>query len=134
MRCFVSDNRDYRTDNKGSHLSEVRVRVCKELFDIDLPHIIRPLWTPEKCIKLLQNSGFRDVKIEKHLFRTEKISDNYASAQIENEFYPRGNPLLNLSQAQKELLQAEFTKAVDFLIAKEGIWQEAINLYVKARK
>ena len=91
----------------------MRVRVCKELFDIDLPHIIRPLWTPEKCIKLLQNSGFRDVEIEKHLFRTEKISDNYASAQIENEFYPRGNPLLNLSQAQKELLQAEFTKAVD---------------------
>lgn len=119
---------------KGSHLSEVRVRVCQELFNIDLPHIIRPLWTPQKCIKLLQDSGFQNIEITESLFRTEKINPNYASAQIENEFYPRGNPLINLSQEQKELLQVEFTKAVDLLIKESGIWQKSMNLYVKARK
>ena len=119
---------------KGSHLSEVRVKVCRELFNIELPHIIRPLWTQEKCTKLLQDAGFHNIEIEKHLFRTEKINPNYASVQIENEFYPRGNPLLNLSPAQKELLQAEYTKAVDRLIARQGESQEAINLYVKAWK
>ncbi len=124
----------FTSSNKGSHLSEIRVKVCKELFDIDLPHIIRPLWTTEKCTQLLQDSGFRDIEIEKHLFRTEKINPNYASAQIENEFYPRGNPLLNLSQEQKELLQAEYTKAVNRLIAEQGVWHEAINLYIKASK
>lgn len=124
----------FTASNKGSHLSEIRVKVCRELFNIELPHIIRPLWTPEKCTKLLQESGFRDIKIEKHLFRTEKINSNYASARIENEFYPRGNPLIDLSPEQKELLQAEFTKAVDLLIAEQGIWQEAVNFYVKARK
>lgn len=124
----------FTSSNKGSHLSEVRVRVCKDLFGIDLPHIIRPLWTPEKCTKLLQNSGFRNVEIEKHLFRREKIGDDYGFAQIEKEFYPRGNPLLSLSEAQKQLLQTEYKKAVDQLIVEQGIWQEAINLYVKGWK
>jgi ubiquinone/menaquinone biosynthesis C-methylase UbiE len=124
----------FTSSSKGSHLSEVRVRVCKDLLGIDLPHIIRPLWTPEKCTKLLQNSGFQNIEIKKHLFRREKINDNYGSTQIEKEFYPRGNPLLNLSEAQKQLLQTEYKKAVDRLIAKQGIWQEAINLYVKAWK
>lgn len=127
--CFA-----FTSSNKGSHLSEVRVRVCKDLFDIDLPHIIRPLWTPEKCTKLLQNSGFQNIEIKKHLFRREKIDYNYGSTQIENEFYPRGNPLLDLSKAQKKILQAEYKKAVGQLIADRGIWQEAINLYVKAWK
>lgn len=119
---------------KGSHLSEVRVRICQELFNIDLPHIIRPLWTPQKCTKLLQDSGFHNIEIVEHLFRTEKINPNYPSAKIENEFYPRGNPLIDLSQEQKELLQAEFTKVVDRIVAESGIWQKSMNLYVKARK
>jgi arsenite methyltransferase len=124
----------FTSSNKGSHLSEVRVKVCEDLFGIDLPQIIRPLWTPEKCTKLLQNSGFQNTEIEKHLFRREKINDNYGSTQMEKEFYPRGNPLLNLSEAQKQLLQTEYKKAVDQLITEQGIWQEAINLYVKAWK
>ena len=124
----------FTSSNKGSHLSELRVRLCKDLFDIDLPHIIRPLWTADKCTKLLRDSGFQNIEIEQHLFRREKINDNYASTQIEQEFYPRGNPLLNLSEARKQLLQAQYTKAVEGLIAEQGVWQEAINLYVKASK
>lgn len=124
----------FTSSNKGSHLSEVRVRLCKDLFGINLPHIIRPLWTPEKCTKLLQNSGFQNIEIEKHFFRREKIDYDYGSTQIENEFYPRGNPLLNLSESQKKLLQAEYKKAVEKLITEQGIWQEAISLYVKAWK
>jgi hypothetical protein len=115
-------------------LAEIRVKVCQDLFGINLPHIIRPLWTPEKCCKLLQKSNFRDIKIEKHLYSKSKISENYGSARIEQEFYPRGNPLLNLSPAQKELLQAEYQKAVGQLIDDQGVWQESINLYVKAFK
>lgn len=124
----------FTSPEKGSHLSEVRVKVCQDLFDIDLPHIIRPLWTPEKCTKLLKDSGFQNIEITKQLFRTEKINPNYASAQIENEFYPRGNPLTDLSQEQRQLLQAEFTKAVDHLLEESGVWQKSMNLYVKARK
>ena len=125
--CFA-----FTTPDKKSHLAEVRVQVCKDLFDIDLPHIIRPLWTPEKCHDLLQQSGFKDIAIERYLYSRTKIGNNYNSTKLEREFYPRGNPLSNLSEAQKELLQVEYAKAVTQLIAEQGVWQENNNLYVKA--
>ena len=124
----------FTTPDKSSYLADVRVKVCQDLFGIDLPHIIRPLWTPEKCHTILQKSGFQNIEIEKHQYRRYKIDKNYGSTRMEKEFYPRGNPLLNLSEAQKELLQAEYKKAVDQLIANQGVWQEATNLYVKAGK
>ena len=122
----------FTTPDKTSHLAEIRVKVCQDLFKIDLPHIIRPLWTPENCRTLLQKSGFQGVEIEKHQYSRSKIDKNYGSVRIEREFYPRGNPLLNLSEAQKERLQAAYKKAVDQLIVDQGIWQESTNLYVKA--
>lgn len=124
----------FTTPDKSSNLAEIRVKVCQDLFGINLPHIIRPLWTPEKCRKLLQESGFRDIEIEKHLYSKSKINENYGSARIEQEFYPRGNPLSNLSTAQADLLQAEYQRAVKQLIADRGEWQENMNLYIKARK
>ena len=127
--CFA-----FTTPDKKSYLAQVKVRVCQDLFGIDLPHIIRPLWTPTKCRNLLQQSGFKNIAIEKHLYSRTKIGDNYSFTRLEREFYPRGNPLSNLSEAQKELLQVEYTKAVTQLIAGRGVWQEANNLYVKAYK
>ena len=127
--CFA-----FTTPHKSSYLADVRVKLCQNLLGINLPHIIRPLWTSEKCQILLQKSGFQNIEIEKHQYQRYKIDRNYASTRIEKEFYPRGNPLLNLSKVQKELLQAEYKKAVDRLIAEQGIWQEVINLYVKAWK
>ena len=112
----------------------MRVKVCQDLFGIDLPHIIRPLWTAEKCRNLLQQSGFKDIAIERHLYSKTKIGNNYSSTKLEREFYPRGNPLANLSQAQKELLRVEYATAVTQLIAEQGVWRSNYNLYVKAYK
>ena len=124
----------FTTPERSSYLAEVKVKVCQDLFAIDLPHIIRPLWTPEKCRIILQKSGFQNIEIEKHQYSRSRIDKDYSSVRIEEEFYPRGNPLLSLSEAQKELLQAEYQKAVDQLIAKQGVWQESTHLYVKAWK
>ena len=92
------------------------------------------MWTAEKCRLLLQQSGFKDIEIESHQYSRSKIGENYGSTRIEQEFYPRGNPLLDLSEEQKELLQNEYKKAVDKLIVEQGVWQDVTNLYVKARK
>ena len=127
--CFA-----FTTPDRTSHLAEIKIKVCQDLFAIDLPHIIRPLCTTEKCRNLLEQSGFKDIAIESYQYSRSKISDNYGSAKIEREFYPRGNPLSSLSETQKELLQAEYKKAVTELVAEKGVWQENINLYVKAYK
>lgn len=124
----------FSTPDRSSHLANLKVQLCRELFDIDLPHIIRPLWTPEKCRSLLQQSGFHSIEIQRHQYSRSRINKNTKPARIENDFYPRGNPLQNLSKKQLKQLQSEYTKAVNQLVEKQGIWQEANNLYVKARK
>ena len=124
----------FNTPDQTSYLAEIKVKVCQDLFGIDLPHLIRPLWTPEKCRLLLQQSGFQNIEIESHQYNKYKLDQNYDSVRIEQEFYPKGNPLSNLSAEQKELLQAEYKKAVDRLIAEHGELQVATNLYVKARR
>lgn len=124
----------FTTPDRNSYLADLKVRLSQELFDIDLPHIIRPLWTPEKCCSLLQQSGFHSIEIERHQYNRSKITENTGLARIENELYPKGNPLQSLSEAEQKLLQTEFKKAVDRLVAEQGIWQDANNLYVKARK
>ena len=124
----------FTSPHKTSNLAEVRVKVCRDLFDIELPHIIRPLWTPEKCRNLLQQSRFKDIAIEQHLYSRSEIDKSYDSARIEQEFYPRGNPLSNLSEAQCKQLQAEYQQAVEKLIAEQGKWQENHNMFVLGRK
>jgi ubiquinone/menaquinone biosynthesis C-methylase UbiE len=124
----------FTTPDRSSYFAEVKVKICRDLFNIDLPHIIRPLWTPEKCFNLLQKIGFQNIEIKQHQYTRYKIDENYRSVRIEAEFYPRGNPLLNLSAAQKEILQTEYQKAVDRSIWERGLWQEVTSLYVKARK
>ena len=124
----------FTTPDKTSYLAQIRVKLCQDLFGIDLPHIIRPLWTPEKCRNVLQQFGFRNIEIQRHLYSRSKIDRNYSSTRIEQEFYPRGNPLSKLSEAQQQLLQAEYNKVVQQIIADRGVWQENINLYVKADK
>ena len=127
--CFA-----FTTPYKTLSLADVKVDVCKKLFNIDLPHIIRPLWTLEKCRNLLEKAGFQNIEIEQNQYYKLEIERNYGSTRIENEFYPRGNPLVDLSAEQKDLLQTEYKKAVEQIIAQRGKWVENYNLFVKAYK
>jgi len=123
----------FTTPYKTAYMADIHVRLCRELFDIDLPHITRPLWTPEKCCWQLQQSGFTDIKVE--IDRTKRFKKNdFAMAWRGANFYPRGNPLENLSDAQRELLLAEYQEAIKPQLHKDGVWQDSTTLYVQARK
>ena len=123
----------FTTPYKTAYMADIHVRLCKELFDIDLPHIIRPLWTPEKCRFLLQQSGFTNIKIEIDRTRRFRTGDPNRGWRGDN-FYPRGNPLVNLTEAQKDSLSAEYLKAVKAQSTRDGVWQDSTTLYVQARK
>ncbi|MEL6441709.1 MAG: class I SAM-dependent methyltransferase [Cyanobacteria bacterium J06621_8] len=124
----------FTTPNKSSYLADLKVQICQDLFDMDLPHIIRPLWTSKACSLILGEAGFQNIEIEQYQFRKYRIDQNYGAGLLAQDFYPRGNPLLNLSQAQQKLLQAEYNKAIDSIITKQGVWQSAFNFFVKASK
>ena len=120
---------------KQAYLADIKVKVCQNLFGIDLPHINKPLWTPEKCRLLLQMSGFKDIVVElDHCGKYINTNSNYLTAWDEQDFYPRGNPLCNLSLEQKAKLQADYQKEIAKLIREEGIWQDTTTLYVKSCK
>ena len=123
----------FTTPYKTAYMADIHVRLCRELFDIDLPHITRPLWTPKKCRSLLQQSGFSNIQIE--IDRTKRLNQsNFAMAWRGQNFYPRGNPLANLSDVQRELLLVEYRKAIEPELTDDGVWQDSTTLYVQARK
>ena len=128
--CFV-----FTTPYKTSYMAEIHVRLCKELLNIDLPHITRPLWTPEKCCWQLEQYGFDNIQIEvDRTKRLRPLTNRYDTHWHGQGFFPRGNPLTDLTEAQKELLMTEYQKAIAPQLTKDGIWQDSTTLYVKARK
>ena len=123
----------FTTPYKTAYMADIHVRLCRELFDIDLPHITRPLWTPEKCRFLLQKSGFSDIEVE--IDRTKRFrTGNPTIGWRGDNFYPQGNPLVNLTEAQRDLLSAEYLKAVKPQLTEDGVWQDSTTLYVRAYK
>ncbi|MGL6338962.1 MAG: class I SAM-dependent methyltransferase, partial [Waterburya sp.] len=123
----------FTTPYKTAYMAEIHVRLCRELFNIDLPHITRPLWTPEKCRWQLQQAGFENIEIE--IDRTRRLRSNndyYTTSWHGQGFFPRGNPLLNLTEAEKQLLLIKYQKAIADYITDEGVWQDSTTLYVRA--
>ncbi|MEO1341203.1 MAG: methyltransferase type 11, partial [Cyanobacteria bacterium J06635_13] len=88
---------------------------------------------PEKCRSLLQKFGFTDINIEIDRTRRFRTGDPTKGWRGDN-FYPRGNPLVNLTEAQKDLLSAEYLQAVKPQLTPDGVWQDSTTLYVQARK
>ncbi len=118
---------------KTAYMAQIKVKICQDLWGIDLPHINQPLWTPEQCRLLLNKSGFEDIVIE--IDHTGKyVNNDYVSAWDRWDFYPRGNPLINLSSEQKAKLQEAYKKAIAELVTAQGVWQDSTTLYVKACK
>ncbi|MGL5943837.1 MAG: hypothetical protein ACRC2S_26415 [Waterburya sp.] len=61
-------------------------------------------------------------------------NDYYTTSWHGQGFFPRGNPLLNLTEAEKQLLLVEYQKAIADYITDEGVWQDSTTLYVRAYK
>ncbi|MDJ0736841.1 MAG: methyltransferase domain-containing protein [Nostocaceae cyanobacterium] len=126
----------FSTPGETAYMSSLQMEICQRLFNIKLPHILEPLNTPEKCRHLLQRVGFRDIKIE------IQPSGEYLSLTGNNNpflnwrgesFYPRGNPLLELSEMELEQLQTEYRTEIQKLATPEGVWLDRTTYYVIAR-
>ncbi len=125
----------FTTPYKTSYMAEIHVRLCRELLNIDLPHVTRPLWTPEKCRWQLQVYKFKNIEIEvDRTKRLRPLTNCYDTHWHGQGFFPRGNPLTNLTTAQKELLMTEYQKAIADCVTDKGIWQDSTTLYVRAYK
>ena len=129
-------NLAFSTLAKTAYWADIQVKVCRDLFGIDFPHILRPLWTPEKCQKLLKQSGFENIEIECDRQGKYLVLDNYpvSISYEEGHLMPKANPLVNLTTSQKEELQSAYQQAIDDLVTEKGLWSDRSLLFVKAQK
>lgn len=116
-----------------AYLAPIQIKVCKNLFDIDLPHINEPLGTTQKCHNLLQQVGFTDIAIEPD--RSGRyLNLNDISSDLTKCFYPRGNPLAQLSQEQKLQLEKAYRAELTKQATQQGVWEDSTTFFVRARK
>ena len=127
----------FSTPGENAYMSSLQMSICEKLFNIKLPHILEPLNTPEKCHYILQRSGFRDIEIEIEP-SGEYLSLNGSNHSFLNwrgeSFYPRGNPLSQLSEAELDRLQGEYRAELEKLATDKGVWLDRTTYFVIARK
>lgn len=116
-----------------SFMAPVQVK-CAKTLGISLPHINEPLGTPEKCHNLLRQAGFQDIKVKTEQFGEYLSLSNPRISWNGGGFYPRGNPLLQLSQEQLEQLQAGYKAEVERLATDKGVYYDITAFFVLAQK
>ena len=126
----------FSTSAKTAYNADLQVQLCQDLFGIDLPHILRPLWTAEKCEALLKQAKFKDIEIESERRGEYIVRDDYSVdiGWAENHLSPHTNLSLDLTDSQKQQLQKAYQKAIDERVTKEGLWCDRSLLFVKAHK
>ncbi|MDJ0676118.1 MAG: methyltransferase domain-containing protein [Calothrix sp. MO_167.B42] len=127
----------FSTPGENAYMSSLQMNICENLFNIKLPHILEPLNTPQKCRSILQKSGFKDIEIEiepsgEYLNLNDRNS-NFLNWRGES-FYPRGNPLSQLSEVELDRLQVEYRTKLEKLATNEGVWLDRTTYFVIARK
>lgn len=117
-----------------SFMADVQVKVCAKMFGISLPHINEPLGTPKKCQNLLRQAGFQNIEVKTEQFGQYLNLNDRRISWNGGGFYPRGNPLLQLSQEQLEQLQVEYRAEVERLATDKGVWYDITTFFVLGRK
>ncbi|MBD2432689.1 MULTISPECIES: class I SAM-dependent methyltransferase [Fischerella] len=108
------------------------IEVCAK-HGIFLTNINEPTGTPQKCRNLLQEAGFKDIKVKSEQFGFYR-SIEQAQEWNGRWFHPRENPLLQLSAEQMQELQAEYRQQIEAMATEQEIWYENMTIFATGRK
>lgn len=118
-----------------SFMTPIVIRVCAK-HGISLPNWNEALGSPEKCHRLLQEAGFKDIEV-----KTEQLGDYISLSDAKNWWKgdgvwinPRGNPLSQRSQEQLERLKAAYDAEVETLATQRGVWHDITTFFVIGHK
>ena len=90
------------------------------------------LGTPEKCLKMLQEGGFKNIEIQ-----TEQFGFYLSEAQSAwqaNSNSACGYEVFQLSPAKLAQLKAEYLTELEALTTDKGIWNDALAFFAVAHK
>ena len=100
---------------------------------ITLHNINAPTGSREKCLSLMQTTGFDDIAVhEQQLGRYKPVEQ--LSGWTGTWFHPYENPLADISQEQLQSIIAEFHRIVLSEATEQGVWCESLAYYVSGKK
>ncbi|MDJ0535735.1 MAG: methyltransferase domain-containing protein [Xenococcaceae cyanobacterium MO_207.B15] len=122
--------------SQESFLTPLIVRLCREVCDTILPDWNSITGTAEKCCNLLEQAGFKNIKIT-----TEQIG-HYLTVDTAKQTWqgdriwinPQGNPLTKLSTQQLQTLKTAYDLEIEKLATHQGVWQDITIFFVVAHK
>lgn len=98
-----------------------------------MTNINEPTGTLQKCQKLLQQAGFKDIQV-----KSEQIGFYRSIEQAKQWngrwFHPTENPLLQLSAEQMQELQAEYRQQIEAMATEQGVWYENMTIFATGCK
>lgn len=101
-------------------------------YGITVPNLNEILGTPEKCLKMLQTAGFKEIDIQKEQFGF--YLNEAQSAWQANSNSACGHQVFQLSPAKLAQLKAEYLTELEALATDKGIWNDALAFFVVAHK
>jgi ubiquinone/menaquinone biosynthesis C-methylase UbiE len=118
-----------------AYLAPVYISICEKVLGVSIPHILSIIGSPEKCQTLLSQAGFRDIEITIENRGRYRTFNNISISQQTLNLCFKAHPLLaNISTEEIAQLQVEYKAEIDKLVTEKGVWEDATNFYVRARK
>ncbi|EDX82345.1 methyltransferase, UbiE/COQ5 family [Synechococcus sp. PCC 7335] len=126
----------FSTSAITAYRADIQMKVYRDLFDVEFPHILAPLGTPGKCKRMLEQANFLDIEIERDR-QGEYLRQGEYSVDVqwaEDHVSPHADSLMKLATTQREELQSAYQQATSELMTAKGFWSDRSLLFVKARK
>jgi ubiquinone/menaquinone biosynthesis C-methylase UbiE len=101
-------------------------------YGVQIPSAGGRLGTPEKCLNLMQEAGFKDIEIQ-----TEQLGYYLGSVDEWWELVWNAGFRIRLSQIPAEKLEqfkAEHLAAIETLMTDQGIWLDVETIFVMGKK
>ena len=119
--------------SQNSFFTPVIMKVCNH-FSYELPNLHETLGTEEKCQKILEGIGFREIEVKTKQLGKYLTVDEAKNLWNGTWLHPQYHPLLELTSEQREELKAQFRAEIAKLSTKKGVWDESTLFLVKGDK
>lgn len=122
----------FSCNTETAFTASVLFREKAQKYGISVTNPNKPLGTPEKCVDLLQQAGFKNIKIVTKQFGFYLNDATAAWNANANSAY--GCQVFQLPSEKLVQLKAEYIAEIQALSTAPGFWQDINTLFVFARK
>ncbi len=114
--------------------ASVLFRARAQRYGISIPNPNELLGTPQKCDRILQDAGFKDIKVVTQQLGFYLSAESAWNANANSAYGSGGFQVFQLSPEKLEQFKAEYIAEVEALATEQGFWNDVTTFFVFARK